>query len=189
MRNYVLFTLIAVLAFILVGCGGSDEMTSTSEVSSPPTWMTNEPNIKNYMFGAGMGESPSYQLALDMAETRARADIGESIELEMRSMTEDFQEQVGGEMMQQFTQTTRTVVERTLVGTTTRSTEVRQTPNGYRAYVLMEYPVGPAAAEFLQKIRSNDELYTRFRKSKAFDRMNDAVEEYKSRSDSTTSQR
>lgn len=186
MRNFGLSTLIAFLALFLVGCGGSDKMASTSEVSAPPTWMTNEPSMQNRMFGAGMGESESYQLALDMAETRARADIGESIEIEMRSMTEDFQEQVGDEMMQQFTQTTRTVVERTLVGTTTRNTEVRQTSNGYRAYVLMEYPIGPAAAKFLQKIRSNDELYTRFRKSEAFDRMNDAVEDYKSQSDSTS---
>lgn len=185
MRYFTRVALATLVLLLLAGCGGSQEATNQRQSDGPPTvegaprWMTQKPEMQNYMFGAGTGVSPSYQLALDMAESRARQDIGESIEAELRSMTEDFQEQIGGEYMNQFTSTTRTVVDRTLRGTRSRDTQVRKTTEGgYRAFVLMEYPIGPAAEEFIQKLRSNDELYTRFRKSQAFQRMQDAIDRY-----------
>ncbi len=174
-----LFAILAipVLAFGLVGCGGAEEAAETT-VEEAPSWMTETPSEEDYVFGAGTGVSGSYQMAIDKAETRAREDLASTLEVQVQSMTEDFQEEVGDEYLNQFTQTTRTVVNQTLQGTQARETKVLEEEGRFRAYALMEMPIGKAGKELLSKMKGSEELYTRFRKSEAFDRLQEAIENY-----------
>lgn len=162
---------------LLSGCGSSGSVTNTAEEA--PDWMAQVPDEDQYVLGSGTGQASSYGVALEKAEIRARQDIGEGLETQMRSMTEDFRETVSGEDLRQFTQTTRTVVNQTLIGTSTRDVKVVESGGRFRAYVLMEMPVGEMAKEFMSMVAGNDqEMYTRFRKSEAFDRMQEAIENY-----------
>ena len=45
----------------------------------------------------------------------------------------------------------------------------------WRAYVLVEYPVGAANQAFLQQIKKNEQLYTRFRSTQTFKELDDEV--------------
>jgi hypothetical protein len=99
-----------------------------------------------------------------------------------------FDEEVGGgadsELLTQFTKVSKNVVDQTLVGSRENKTIVKEEGNGYRAFVLMELPIGKAREELLKQLSSgeNIELYTRFRASQSFQELKEEIEslrEYK----------
>jgi hypothetical protein len=45
----------------------------------------------------------------------------------------------------------------------------------WRAYVLVEYPVGAASQAFLQQMKKNEQLYTRFRATQTYKELEDEV--------------
>jgi len=50
--------------------------------------------------------------------------------------------------------------------------------NNWRAYVLVEYSVGAASEALMQQIKNNEQMFTRFRASKAFEEMDKEVKDY-----------
>ena len=165
------------LGIAIAGCGGSD---SVSENDNVPDWYLNAPEDPNYVYAANSATSQKMQVAIDKATTNARGDLAASLETKIESMTKSFTEEVGDEMRQQYTEAQKEITSKVLRGTSPKEKEVYQQDNGtWRAFVLMELPVGEAAQEFLSKVNNNDdEMYTRFRSSEAFKEMKKAVEDY-----------
>jgi len=70
------------------------------------------------------------------------------------------------------------------VGSRENKTKVKDEGKGFRAFVLMEFPVGKAREELLKQLSSaeNENLYTRFRASQSFQELKEEIEalrEYK----------
>ncbi len=167
---------LAVLAVGLVACGGSENVAEEENV---PEWFLNPPEDPNYVFAVQSATSQQMQVALDKATTSARGDLASQLETKVEGMTKTFTEEVGDDLRQQYTDAQKTITSKVLRGTSPQEREVYQQDNGtYQAFVLMELPVGKAAKELLSKLQQNDEMYTRFRASQAFEEMNEAVEEY-----------
>lgn len=167
---------LALLAVSLIACGGKENVTEEEEM---PEWFINPPDDPNYVFSAQSATSRKMQLALDKAVTGARGEIANRLETRVEGMTKSFTEEVNDDMRQQYTQTQKTVTSQILRGTSPRQREIYEKDNGsYQAFVLMELPVGKAAKELLSKLQQNEEMYTRFRASEAFEEMNKAVEDY-----------
>ena len=165
-----------VLAVGLAGCGGSEKV---SEEENMPDWFMNPPSSDNYVYATQSATSQRMQVALDKATNSARGALASQLETKVEGMTKSFTEEVGDDLRQQYTETQKTITSRVLRGTSPKEREVYKQENGtYRAFVLMELPVGEAAKELMSKIKQNDEMYTRFRASKAFEDMNKAVDEY-----------
>lgn len=157
----------------LLGCGGAG-----ATLDDMPDWMTDKPESAESLLGTGTAVSDRMQTALRKAKTRARGDIASSIEVRFESLTKDFQEEVSGEYLQQFTQAQKEVVSQFLVGTSARDQAVMEEDGQYRAYVLMEMPIGQASSELLSKLRANKELYERLRASEAFDELEEEADRY-----------
>ena len=167
---------IALLAFGLAACGGSQEV---SEKEGVPGWYTSPPEDPNHVFSAQSATSQKMQVAIDKATTSGRAELASNLETKVEAMNKSFTEEIGDEMRGQFVQTQRTVTSRVLRGTNAAEREVIQEEDGtYRAFVLMDMPIGKAAKELMSKVKQNDEMYTRFRSSQAFEEMEEAIEEY-----------
>lgn len=168
---------ILLLGIVLFGCGGSD---SYSDQDNVPEWFLNEPEDPDYVYAANSATSQQMQTALDKATTDARGDLAAGLETKIESMTKSFTEEVGDDLRQQYTEAQKEITSQVLRGTTPKEKEVFQEDDGtWRAFVLMELPVGEAAEEFLSKMNNNeDEMYTRFRASEAFEEMEEAVEDY-----------
>ena len=165
---------LALLAFGLAGCGGSQEMSE-----GIPGWYTNPPEDPNHVFSAQSATSQQMQGAVDKATTGGRAELASNLETQVEAMNKSFTEEVSDEMREQFVQTQRTVTSRVLQGTTAAKKKVMQEENGtYRAFVLMDMPIGKAAKELMSKVKQDDEMYTRFRSSQAFEEMEEAIQEY-----------
>jgi quinol monooxygenase YgiN len=165
--------LLLAVAIVVAGCGGSG-----AALEDMPEWVVEKPESENAMYGSGTGSASGLQTAIDKSKMRAQGDIASSIEAQFQSMTEDFREEVGDEELSQFTQTQRQVVDQVLRGVQAEDQKVIKEDDGYRVYTLMRMPVGAAADEFLSQLQTNEEAYTRFRKSEAFKRMQEAVDEY-----------
>lgn len=81
-------------------------------------------------------------------------------------------------MLQQFTQATKTIVSTSISGSEISKKEVLKGGDYWRAYVLIEYPIGEANFLLQQKIKSNKNMYTRFRESQAMKELDNEVEKF-----------
>jgi hypothetical protein len=122
------------------------------------------------------------QLALDKAVTDGRAEIGRQTELKIQGLQKRFDEEVGlnadAKLMSQFTQANKTVVSTSLSGSRVRTQELCKDGSLYRAYVLVEYPIGAANEALMQQIKRNNEMHTRLRSSQTFKELDTEVQKY-----------
>jgi len=162
---------------LVVGCGGSKttNLTPSSNketVESIPDWFLNPPSDPSYLYSAATTTSRDVQMASNKAKTQARTDLAQQLETKMNNLTENFQEEVGqgddSELLQQFTSATKSVTSQTLNGSRLDQQQILPERGIYRAYVLMSIPIGDANRQLMQKIQENKNLYTRFRATEAF---------------------
>jgi len=168
------------LVFFLFNCGGGS--SSQTNIDNVPEWYLNPPNDPNYLFGKATSQSKDMQLAIDKAALDGRADIGRQVELKLQGLQKKFDEEVGvGEnstLLQQFTQATKSVMSTVLSGSQIIKNPIFEEDGLYKAYVLVQYPVGAANEAFMDQIKKREELYTRFRSSQAFDELEKEVQKY-----------
>ena len=111
-------------------------------------------------------------MAVDKATTGARAEIGRQVELKLQNLQKKFAEEVGtnqnATLLSQFTDATKIVVSQTLNGTNMKEQKIVKDGNTWRAYVLMQYPLGSANQVLMDQLKKNNELYTRYRQSQTF---------------------
>lgn len=180
--------LMSIVAVGLMGCGGSKEAADLSPEASDatlqnmPSWFTSPPEEPDYLFGTGTSTSRSMQMAIDKASTTARGNLASTLESRFEGLSKQFEEEVGNssnsQLLTQFTQAQREVVSQVLRGVSTRDRQILNEEGVYRAYVLVEMPIGQAAAELMRKLQQNDDMYTRFRSTQAFEELDEQVEEY-----------
>jgi len=168
-----------VLLFLLAGCGSSSDTNSLNL----PSWYMNVPQDENYLFAAASNTSRDMQLSINKSLMDGRAQIAEQLEVRMSGMQRRFQEEVGlgedSELLDQFTSAYKSVVEETLVGSRAREQEVRRDGGVYRSFVLVEMPIGAANEALMQRIRENNNMYTRFRATEAFKDLENEIEDYR----------
>lgn len=181
MRNLFTWFLVMILGAALIGCGGSKSMQTASE-GEVPTWFTNVPQDPNFLFAVNTASSQDLQLAIDKAITGARAEVGRQMEVRVQGLQKRFDEEVGigedSQLMQLFSQATKTVVSASLSGSRVKEQKHVRDGNIWRAYVLLEYPIGAANQAFLDQLKKNNEMYTRFRASETFKELEDEVQKY-----------
>lgn len=176
-------SLLQLLAFVLFvlflsGCGS----TSSTNIVDVPDWYTNPPSDPNYLFAPATATSKDMQLAVDKAVTDGRAEIARQTEVKLKGLQKKFAEEVGvgdnATILEQMTEATKTVVSTVLSGSKSEKQQIFENGGIYRAYVLVQYPVGAANEAFLNQVKKKEELYTRFRSSQAYKELDKEVEAY-----------
>lgn len=137
--------IIATIAFaLLAGCGPKG-LQKTS-ISGEPEWYRKPPVNKDFMYGAYSATSQDMQLACDKAAAGARADIGKQVEVKIQGMEKRFNEETGigndAQLLQQFTQATKVIVNATLQNTIIKEKITRRDGDNWRAYVLIDQVKG-----------------------------------------------
>jgi hypothetical protein len=166
---------------ILINCSSNKDMSQT-DAGDIPDWYLTPPEDPNYIFASKTATSQDMQLAIDKATTDARAEIGRTVELKLEGLQKRFDEEVGvrenATLLSQYTQATKTVVSTSLTGSQVKQNEIFKDGEIWRAYILVEYPIGAANDAFVQQIKKQEELYTRFRSSETFKELEDEVKKY-----------
>jgi len=181
MKIFLIPILLILPFFFLINCGSNKDLSQT-EAGDIPGVFKNLPQDPNYIFAPKTATSQDMQLAIDKATTDARAEIGRTIELKLENLQKKFDEEVGvrenATLLQQFTQATKIVVSEGLSGSQIKKKEVLKDGEIWRSYVLVQYPIGAANDAFLQQIKKQEEMYTRFRSSQTFKELEDEVKKY-----------
>jgi len=175
-----LFTAV-VLAVLMVGCGGSQPLQNT-ETGDIPDWYMNKPEDPNFLYEGATATSKDMQLAVDKAVQAGRTGIGRQVETKVNALQKRFQEETGigddAQLLDQFTQASKTVVSTTLSGSKEKNKKIVKDGNNWRAYVLIEYPLGAAQEALREQIKKNEQLYTRFRASETYKELDSEVQKY-----------
>lgn len=184
MKKLFYYALLIVVSFTFVQCGSSSKINlAKTDQGNIPDWYLAPPQDPNFLFAVNSSVSQDMQMAVDKAITGARAGIARQLVLKVSSLQKKFAEEVGqGEnstLLSQMTQVTKTIVSTTLTGSTLKSKKIYNDGNTWRAYVLVQYPLGAANKALVEQIKKNNKLYIRFRASQSFDELDKEVEKLK----------
>ena len=184
MRSTIITIAAVMLCVFYLGCAGSRSLTDVS-TGRVPEWYQNPPTDENYFFGVNTQTSTDMQTAFDKAKHGARQEIANQVEIQVDGLEKDFMEEVGSgentQMLQQFNAASKQVVSTALSGSKLIKQEVVKNNGKFRAYVLMNYPIGEANKTLLEQIKKDQAMYTRFRASKAFKELEQEIEKYEQR--------
>ena len=177
----VVCSLVLVCTLTFCSCGGARTTNlaprPTSEIiQASPDWFLKPPADSEHLFATATATSRDMQLALQKARTAAQADLSQQLGTRMASLTKQFQEETGqeedSELLSEFSSATKAVTNETLVGATVDRQKLVSEKGIFRAYVLMNLPIGGANRLLVDKIKANQNLYSRFRATEAFDALN-----------------
>ena len=181
-----------VISFFVFSCSGIKKTTippnaSDETIEGMPEWFLKTPEDPNYLFAATSSVSRDMSLAIKKATADGRADISLQIENQTEVLEKRFTEEVGtgeaAEYLDLFTGVSKTVTSQTLYGAKVIKKEIKKKENIYRAYTLMQMPLGEIKAEYLNEIKKRKSLYTRFRSGKAFKELEEEVKKYEEQKD------
>jgi hypothetical protein len=188
MRSSRVWLVIVIGVVLLVspfGCGGSKKKLKATPPSGKlkvPEWYVKPPEDDDRLVGVATADSLDLQTAVDKAKQDARVDIARQLDLRVTGMSKRFVEETGlaedAELLGMFTQVSRSIVSDSLTGSRLVKEDLARYGSGYRAYVMMDMPIGEANARFVEKIRAQQRLYTRFRASESFEELDRMVQEY-----------
>jgi len=182
MRTLGLLILCVSCVLFVAGCGGGSKTLQGASEGGIPDWYTNVPKDPNFVYAANTASSQDLQVAIDRATTGARAEVGRQVEVKVTAMQKRFEEETGAaqdsQMLQQFTSATKTVVSTTLSGSRVKTISKGKEGNMWRAFVLVEYPIGAANQAFLQALKQNEQVLTRVRACESYKELDSEVKKY-----------
>lgn len=182
MRTLMIAAMLVVVVAVLAGCGGGPQTMQSTTTDDMPVWYPNPPQDALYLRSANSAASQDLQVAIDKASAGARTELGRMLETKVNALQKKFEEETGtgtdAQLLQQFTQASKLVVSTTMNGSKMKDQKTVKDGAMYRAYVMMELPIGAANETLLQEIKKNKELYTRFRASEAYKELDTEIQKY-----------
>ena len=164
------FILLTVLTIVIIGCSGSKQFPF------------DVPNNPNYLYAPATATSKDMQHAINSAREEGRVEIARQMDTRVSAMFKRFIEETGdgtdAELLQQTADVSKSVVSTTLYGCRAKKEDVKKEGGLYRAYVLMELPIGEANEALMAQIKAREHLYTRFRAAQGFKELAEEVERY-----------
>jgi len=178
-----IFVLIsAAVLLVIAGCGGGTEAPVTDPADTTalwPAWYSNPPIDAGFHLAAATATSQDPQLAIDKAELDAQARLATEVNTQLQAMMTRFIEEVGSgedaQLLDKTSNATKRTTDEALAGVRIRKQETIREGNIWRGFVLAEVPVVEAQKALLGGITKDEEMYTRFRDSQAFQALEAAV--------------
>jgi len=154
-------------------------------VDELPDWFLNMPTAEHSVFARGTATSPDLQLAMDKAVLFAKRTLADRINGQISSKIKSFIAEIGQaedtEVITEIEQvTTNLIANVTVVGYSQKEAKVIPQGTQYRAYVLLQYPVGKANRMLVDQVKKNRVLEARLRASKAFKELEEDVKRARS---------
>lgn len=181
------FLLLFLSVLLLAGCGGQKQAGITPKATNDviegiPKWYLNPDSDPNYIITTGTATSRDLSLAREKAATEARSNIAKTIETKFNGLSKRFQEEVGtgtdSQYLDQFTQASKEVTSTVLSGAAIDKTEVMNESGVFRVYVMMKMPLGATSEALLNKLKQQEQMYTRFRSSQVFEELENETEKF-----------
>lgn len=178
---------IVAMAGLTAACGGRAPADATAAsratLRGMPVWYRKPPAAdKERMFQPATATSRDVQVAINRAQAEGRNGLASQLEVKYGSLTRRFVEETGvaadAQLLDEYEQTYKAVVSQVLIGSHARDQKFQIDGSVYRAWVLMELPVGEANRKLVEQIKAREQLYTRLRATEAFKELNAEVEQF-----------
>lgn len=150
-------------------------------VADMPSWYLAPPSDDTSLYAPGTATSADLQFAVDKAVIGAKRSLADRINSRLSSKLKEFLSESGAAddakaMIESERVTKNLITEVNLSGY--QVTEKTVTPAGsqFRAYVLVQYPLGQANRLLLDQIRKSDLLENKVRASKAFQELEQDID-------------
>jgi hypothetical protein len=155
---------------------------SREVIRNLPGWYSRPPVENDVLFGPATAVSGDLQIAINKAQTEGRNLISQQLEVKYSGMNKRFAEEVGrsndAQLLDQYTQVYKAVVSQVMYGSRSRQQVLRTEGEVYRAFVLMELPLGEMSKRLMEQIRAQEQLYTRFRATESFKELDAEIQRY-----------
>jgi len=189
MRKLNLLLVATVVAF-MAACSGSKQTADSNlppsdvkdEIKSMPDFYQNPPEDDNeYLYATGTGVSSRQRIALQKAENNARQvfaqKFGETVDALQKSFTEEITSGANANYADSFSNVNKILASQELKGVSTVERVFVPTNDDtrFRSYVLMRMPVGQARTALENALSQEEELYIKFKESKAFEELEEAL--------------
>lgn len=191
MRRLMSFVVCAGIVFGgLMGCAATKSANPATENDSHmndsdmPDFVLNPPKEAGFIFGTGIAEQKSPQLAKETADLRAKKEIAAVLSTKIGSMLKDYLGQAGigtqAEVTEAVSSTTRAISEVELVGV---QIEKRDYKSG-KMYSLAKYPLDDSfkqmiAASVTSALSSKEALLSQFRAKQGFEELDKELDKMK----------
>ena len=177
-----------VLLLVAAACRSTPNATtlmpppSRETVKNLPKWYLKPPKDDKFAFGAATAVSQDLQVSIDKAQAEARNIVAQQLEVKYGALTKRFVEETGrnidAQLLDEYTQVYKATVSQVLYGSRPREQAVRAEGPVYRAFVLVELPLGEASKRLMDQVRANEQMYTRFRATEAYKELDAEVQRY-----------
>lgn len=191
MRKSVLLVIGIVFLSILFSCSSNTQNQVPLEESGyqaiyQPVWYNPDScqATEEYLCQRATMESKDQQFAITKASQEARAGLQSQLETKMEILYKGFAEEIGlaenSDFNAMYVQTIQQVTSGIINLSVPYREEVRKDPekNLYRAWVMYRLLLNDAFLSQLKSIRSNNNMYTRFRQSEAFKEHEKEIERF-----------
>lgn len=174
-----LFTgLIAGLLVIVAGCSPEPAEQMQQEINQLPSWYTSPPQDNDeFLYATSSGTSSRREVARQKARTNATTNIAQKLEQKVEALEKIFTEEVtsGTEsnFSEAFTRASKSITSQNLSGIAIDQVAFVPTSDGtrYECFVLVRLPVGDARRALDNALSQEEELYVKFKESKAFEEL------------------
>jgi len=163
---------------------------SKSVIKDAPDWYLETVKKEGFRLVSSTATSQDMQLAINKASIDAGNTLASMVKSEMNALVKRVREETGheddSELLDQFSQVQEQVVATTLQDWSIAKKQVVREKNSkgkniFRAYVLIEWDEGAAQKRFLDRIKSEKEIYDAIRATELYEEMEDKVEKYRER--------
>lgn len=156
-------------ATMLSGCATApkhfDQGSTQAAVNSMPAWYMKAPDsTKDAVYVAGTATSEDMAMCVEKAVLNAQVQLADRVAAKLSTMTQDYKRDTGGTYNQETgIMTEKIAADVKLIGYIEVERKIIADNNGYRAYVLLKFPLGAAntlldrymAAEGFQKAKDS----------------------------------
>lgn len=170
------------MAAMLFGCAPTTEEIQEAE-PDVPDWYLNPPSDDSeYLYVTGDAESQRRSLASDQALVDAQQDMAMKLGATVETLQRAFEEEIGEDdattYREAFTSATRTIAQQELRGGSIQERQfvVNRETGRYEAFILYQLPIGDARDHLEAALSREEELYTRFRESQAFEELDEHLQ-------------
>ncbi|MBT4573516.1 MAG: hypothetical protein HN963_07220 [Thiotrichales bacterium] len=184
------------LSSVLVGCSSIPEVGTPAfsqykkeqreeqrveVMEEMPDWFMEPPVGDDYLYVAATAISPDLQMSIDKAVMDGKTNLADRLNSLMSGKLKRYVEESGNVENIEFVQQMERISQSLFTDVNTsgyRVTEKKliKVQKGYRAFVLIEYPLGNANYVLVEGVKKNQKAHAKLRASKAFAALEDEIE-------------
>ncbi len=185
--NTLLVAIALLVTLSAIGCSSSNKMTKAEaaaqrEIDKMPGWYLNPPQDNDeYLYEIAEVTMSRRSSARQSAIIQGRTALSAKLGVKVEALQKLFEEEVtnGNESVYSaaFTAANQNVISQDLRAASVAEQAFVPTASGqYTSYVLMRLPIGDAREIIDNALSQDEELYIRFKESKAFEELMENLE-------------